>query len=393
MRTLTLIAAALMVVLAGCTLVSDGIADPEPGATVAQAPGQQAATDDLGEPTPPLDEIELPEGFTIHYYASDVPGARSMKLSPGGILYVGTRGEGNVYAVVDDTGNHRAERVVVIDSGLDMPNGVAWRDGSLYVAENSRILRYDNIDERIDDPPEPVVVYDDYPTDERHGWKFIAFGPDEKLYVPVGAPCNVCESEQIYASITRMDPDGTNMEIIAHGVRNTVGFDWHPDTGNLWFTENGRDWMGDNRPPDELNRLTEVGQHFGFPYCHGRDILDPEFGEGRSCDEFAPPEVELGPHVAALGMRFYTGEMFPGRYRGDIFIAEHGSWNRANKIGYRVMRVPMDGSEASPAEPFATGWLRGETEWGRPVDVLVMPDGSLLVSDDSKGAVYRIVYE
>ncbi|MBD3291296.1 MAG: sorbosone dehydrogenase family protein [Armatimonadia bacterium] len=396
MRTSAVLLAAFLLIAAGCAIGGDG---PEPGTTIAQAqsaPAQAAQTDapaDLPEPTPPLDEIELPDGFRIHYYASDVPRARSMALSPKGVLYVGTRKGDEVYAVLDENGDHRAERVVVIDSGLDMPNGVAWRDGALYVAENSRILRYDDIDVSIGNPPDPVVVYEDYPTDEHHGWKFIAFGPDGKLYVPVGAPCNVCEADEIYSTITRMDPDGSNMEIIAHGVRNTVGFDWHPDTGELWFTDNGRDWMGDNRPPDELNRLTEVGQHFGFPYCHGRDILDPEYGEGRSCDQFTLPQAELGPHVAALGMRFYEGEMFPEHYRGDIFIAEHGSWNRSEKIGYRVMLVEIEDGEAVSYEPFATGWLQGETAWGRPVDVQELPDGSLLVSDDAKGAIYRIVYE
>ena len=394
MKTLTLLAAALLVALAGCAVGPDGAAsaDGEPGTTTARAPADDAPAASP-VPPPPLDQIELPEGFRIHYFASDVPGARSMTLSPGGVLYVGTRRQGNVYAVIDANGDYRAERVVVIDRGLEMPNGVAWRDGSLYVAENSRILRYDGIDGRIDDPPEPVVVHDGYPTDDHHGWKFIAFGPDGRLYVPVGAPCNVCESPQIYASITRIDPDGSNREIIAHGVRNTVGFDWHPETGELWFTDNGRDRMGDNLPPDELNRLSEVGQHFGFPYCHGRDVLDPQFGAGRSCDEFTPPEAELGPHVAALGMRFYTGEMFPESYVGDIFIAEHGSWNRSEKIGYRVVLVEVENNRAISYTPFARGWLQGETAWGRPVDVQIMPDGSMLVSDDAKGAIYRIVHE
>ncbi|MGI5817183.1 MAG: PQQ-dependent sugar dehydrogenase [Armatimonadota bacterium] len=396
MRTYVLLVAATLLALSGCSDARDGaaVADGEAGATIAQVDAGGEDAPGAGQaPTPPLDQIELPEGFRIHYYASDVPGARSMALSPGGILYVGTRRDGNVYAVIDADGDHRAERVVLIDSGMNMPNGVAWRDGSLYVAEINRILRYDEIDERIDDPPDPVVVYDGYPTDRHHGWKFIAFGPDGKLYVPVGAPCNVCESAEIYASITRINPDGTGREIIAHGVRNTVGFDWHPETGELWFTDNGRDSMGDNIPPDELNRLREIGQHFGFPYCHGRDVLDPVFGEGRSCDEFTLPEVELGPHVAALGMRFYTGEMFPEEYRGDIFIAEHGSWDRTEKIGYRVTRIRMDGSEPLSYEPFAEGWLQGQSDWGRPVDVLVMPDGSMLVSDDKAGAIYRIVHE
>jgi glucose/arabinose dehydrogenase len=339
----------------------------------------------------PVDEIKLPPGFEISVYAPDVPNARSMTRGAGGTLFVGSRKAGNVYAVLDEDGDYRADRVITIAKGLRMPNGVAFRDGSLYVAEISRILRFDSIEQRLDDPPEPVVVYDDYPTDRWHGWKFIAFGPDGRLYVPVGAPCNVCErADAVYASITRMNPDGTGMEVFAHGIRNTVGFDWHPETEVLWFTDNGRDWMGDNRPPDELNRAPRPGLHFGFPHVHGKDILDPEFGEGHSPEDFALPEQELGPHVAALGMRFYTGDMFPNEYRGQIFIAEHGSWNRSVPIGYRLTTVRVEGDRATDYRVFAEGWLRGGEAWGRPVDVLVMPDGALLVSDDRSGAVYRI---
>lgn len=340
--------------------------------------------------------ITLPDGFGIDYFASDVPGARSLTRSPSGIVYVGTRREGNVYAVVDADGDQRAERVATIASGLRMPNGVAWRGGSLYVAEISRILRYDGIDDRLDDPPAPVVIRDDFPTEQAHGWKFIAFGPDGYLYVPVGVPCNICEPPApIFGTITRMAADGSSREVIARGVRNSVGFDWQPGTGTLWFTDNGRDWMGDDRPPEELNRLGGVGQHFGFPYCHGADIVDPEFGRGRSCAEFIAPARELGPHVAALGMRFYTGTMFPERRRGGIFIAEHGSWNRAVPIGYRVTFVGVEGDQATSYEIFAQGWLnaRSGQAWGRPVDVLVMPDGALLVSDDRAGAIYRVSYE
>lgn len=340
--------------------------------------------------------VTLPDGFGIDYFASDVPGARSLTRSPSGIVYVGTRREGNVYAVVDADGDQRAERVATIASGLRMPNGVAWRGGSLYVAEISRILRYDGIDDRLDDPPAPVVIRDDFPTEQAHGWKFIAFGPDGGLYVPVGMPCNVCEPPApIFGTITRMAPDGSSREVIARGVRNSVGFDWQPGTGTLWFTDNGRDRMGDDRPPDELNRLGGPGQHFGFPYCHGADILDPEFGAGHSCDEFVAPARELGPHVAALGMRFYTGTMFPERWRGGIFIAEHGSWNRSVPIGYRVTFVGVEGDQATSYEIFAQGWLnaRSGQAWGRPVDVLVMPDGALLVSDDRAGAIYRVSYE
>lgn len=342
-----------------------------------------------------LDRIDLPDGFTIEYFTEDVPNARSMALGANGTLFVGTRELDRVYAIPDAAKPAKASRVITIDSGLDMPNGVTFRDGALYVAENSRILRYDNIESRLDNPPDPVVVSDAFPRDEHHGWKFIAFGPDGLLYVPVGAPCNIClrEDNPQYASITRMKPDGSDLEVFAHGVRNTVGFDWHPVTKELWFTENGRDWLGDDFPPDELNKASEPGQHFGFPYCHGGSIPDPEFN-GRSCDEFVKPEQNLDPHVAALGMRFYTGAMFPEEYRNQIFIAEHGSWNRSAKIGYRIMLARLDETgKVVSYEPFATGWLQGEEVSGRPVDVQVMPDGSMLVSDDAAGAIYRITYK
>ena len=340
-----------------------------------------------------LSEIELPDGFTISFFAEDVTGARSLAQSPGGTVFVGTRDAGLVHALVDADGDGAADERHRIASGLNSPNGVAFRNGSLFVAEISRILRYDGIENRLDSPPQPVVVTDRLPTDPHHGWKFIRFGPDGRLYVPVGAPCNICNEADPYNSILRMAADGS-YEIVARGVRNTVGFDWHPGTRRLWFTDNGRDWLGDNSPPDELNVLTANGQHFGYPFCHGRDVSDPEYGSLRSCSEFRPPARELGPHVAALGMRFYTGTMFPERYRGQIFIAEHGSWNRTDPIGYRVMVVRLGaGGRAIGYEEFAAGWLRGGTAWGRPVDVMVRDDGSLLVSDDRRGAVYRIVHE
>ncbi len=340
-----------------------------------------------------LDRIRLPDGFEISLLTDQVPGARAMTQSPKGILYVGSRRSGNVYAVVDTDDDNVADRVTTIAQGLNAPNGVAWRDGSLYVAEIGQVLRFDGIDERLENPPEPVVVSTEFPSDTHHGWKFIRFGPDGKLYVPVGAPCNVCEKEEpIYASITRMDTDGGNHEIYAQGVRNTVGFDWHPETGELWFTDNGRDMLGDDLPPDELNRAASQGLHFGFPYCHGGDIPDPQFGEQRDCSETVPPAAKLGPHVAALGMRFYTGQSFPDEYRNQIFIAEHGSWNRSTPIGYRVTLARLDGSEVTSYEVFAEGWLQGDDAWGRPVDLLVAPDGSLLVSDDRAGAIYRIGY-
>ena len=342
-----------------------------------------------------IDKIQLPPGFRIEVFASGVKNARSLARGAKGTIFVGTRSAGNVYAVVDANGDHKADRVVTLASGLNMPNGVAFRDGALYLAEVSRVHRFDDIEARLEAPPKPVLLNDAFPTDRHHGWKFIAFGPDGWLYVPVGAPCNVCDrsgSDRRYASIMRMKPDGTGAEVYAEGVRNTVGFDWHPQTKALWFTDNGRDMLGDDRPPDELNTAPKAGLHFGFPHCHGGTISDPEFGGTRPCSDFVPPARPLGPHVAALGMRFYTGTMFPPQYRGHIFVAEHGSWNRSRKIGYRVMLVRLDGDTVASYEPFATGWLQGERAWGRPVDVLVMPDGSLLVSDDEADAIYRITY-
>ena len=340
-----------------------------------------------------IDAVTLPRGFSIAVYADNVPGARSMALSPGGTLFVGTMGEGVVYAVADAGRTVRAGVVRVIARGLTLPNGVAFRDGALYVAELSRVLRYDDIEARLDGPSPPVVVSDAFPKDRHHGWKFIAFGPDGMLYVPVGAPCNVCEPPgPRHETITRMRPDGSGLEVFARGVRNSVGFDWDPRTRELWFTDNGRDWLGDDRPPDELNHAPRPGLHFGFPYCHGRSIPDPEFGARHTCAEFTPPAIELGPHVAALGMRFYTGSMFPPEYRGQIFIAEHGSWNRSRPIGYRVTLVRLAEGRAASYEVFAEGWLRDGRAWGRPVDLLVMPDGALLLSDDHAGAIYRITY-
>ena len=339
--------------------------------------------------------IKLPPGFSIDYYAENIEGTRSMALSPNGTLFVGSRDAGKVYAVLDRNNDSKADDVRVLAEGLDMPNGVAFRNGSLYVAEVSRVLRYDNIEATLENPPAPVVVNDKFPSDRAHGWKYIKFGPDGKLYVPVGMPCNVCNKEgedERYGTIMRMEPDGSQLEIFAKGVRNTVGFAWHPETGELWFTDNGRDWLGDDIPPDELNRAPRKGMHFGFPFCHGGDIPDPEFGGLRNCSEFTPPEIKLGPHVAALGMTFYTGTMFPEEYRKQIFIAEHGSWNRKIPIGYRISLVRLENGTAVSYEPFAGGWLQGLAAWGRPVDVLVMPDGALLVSDDKNNAIYRISY-
>ena len=349
---------------------------------------------------PQLDRLTLPPGFSIEVYAPDVPNARQMALSPNGTLFVSTRRAGNVYAVLDDDGDQSADRVLTLDSGLNMPNGVAFRDGALYVAEVNRVWRYDDIEANLESPPEPVVVNDSFPSDRAHGWKFIAFGPDDRLYVPVGAPCNVCDHEAetpIYSTITSMNPDGSDLQIFAHGIRNSVGFSWHPETGELWFTNNGRDRLGDTQPADTLHHAPEPGLHFGFPFCHQGDIQDPEFNT-RPCSEFRPPARKLGPHVAALGMRFYTGGMFPSAYRNQIFIAEHGSWNRsaeAGHIGYRITVATLDGDRVTDYSIFAEGWLdtAANESWGRPVDVQVMPDGALLVTDDQVGAIYRITYD
>lgn len=276
---------------------------------------------------------------------------------------------------------------------MQLPAGVAFRDGALYVSAVDRIVRLDDIENRLANPPAPVVISNRFPTETHHGWKFIAFGPDGKLYVPVGAPCNICEPDpDRYANIMRMNRDGSELEVYARGVRNTVGFDWDPRNGELWFTDNGRDMLGDDSPPDELNHATKAGQHFGYPYCHGGTIADPEFGRKHACAEFTAPAQNLGPHVASLGMRFYTGTQFPLAYRNQIFIAEHGSWNRSSKIGYRLTLVRMEHGKAVAYEPFATGWLQGQQAWGRPADVLVATDGALLVSDDTAGAIYRISY-
>ena len=344
-----------------------------------------------GENRLPLQNLKLPPGFHVSMYADNVPHARSMVLSPNNTLFVGTR-KGSVYAVLDADRDHHAEKVVTIANGLDMPNGVAFHNGSLYVAEVNRVLRYDSVETRLSNPPKPAVVNDRFPSEHHHGWKFIRIGPDNKLYVPVGAPCNICDRGDPYASIMRMNLDGSGLEVYSRGIRNTVGFDWDPQTKELWFTDNGRDMLGDDLPPDELNHATSPGQHFGYPYCHGGTIPDPEFGGTHSCSEFVAPAMNLGPHVAALGMRFYSGTMFPAEYRNQIFIAEHGSWNRSAKIGYRISLVRVKNNRAVSYETFAQGWLQDERAWGRPVDLLVMPDGALLVSDDAAGAIYRITY-
>jgi len=337
--------------------------------------------------------IALPPGFSISVYADNVTNARSMALSPRNILFVGSRKAGNVYAVIDENRDYVADEVIIIARGLNMPNGVAFYGGDLYVAEVHRIIKFSDIENRLHNPGPPEVVFAALPDKKWHGWKFIRFGPDGKLYVPIGAPCNVCESDNpLFGTITRMNRDGSDFEIFARGVRNSVGFDWHPENSQLWFTDNGRDMLGDNLPPDELNHAPKAGLHFGFPYLHGKNVIDPEFGASKGDISITIPAQELGPHVASLGMRFYTGSQFPAEYTHQIFIAEHGSWNRSEPIGYRISVVRLENFKPAGYEVFAQGWLQKHRVLGRPVDLEIMPDGSLLVSDDYSDRIYRIVY-
>lgn len=345
---------------------------------------------------PRLADIRLPAGFHISLFAKDVDNARSLALGDKGTVFVSNRASDKVYALVDADGDGQAELKHTLISGMKTPNGIAFHNGALYVAQVDKIWRLDNIEASLTTPPKPVLVYDSLPSDSHHGWKFIAFGPDGKLYLQIGAPCNNCndaEKDARYATIDRMNPDGSGFEIFAHGVRNSVGMDWHPQTKELWFTENGRDELGDNVPPDELNVAPQPGMHFGYPFCHAGEISDPEFGKLRPCADFSKPVAKLAPHTAALGMRFYTGAMFPKQYANTIFIAEHGSWNRSEPIGYRVTTVTMDAAGTPTYTPFAEGWLKNGKAWGRPVDVLQLKDGSLLVSDDFANCVYRITHD
>ncbi|MDB5971853.1 MAG: sorbosone dehydrogenase family protein [Hydrocarboniphaga sp.] len=347
---------------------------------------------------PPV--LKLPPGFKIEIWVDGVANARAMALGEHGTLFVGSRGAGKVYALRDTNADGRPDKITVLAEGLNMPSGIAFRDGDLYVAEVQRIWKLPAIEQHLDAPPRPVAVRSDLPDKTHHGWRFIAFGPDGKLYVAIGAPCNVCELESFsrdgknlqFGSITRMDADGRNWEIVARGVRNSVGFDWDPATQKLWFTENGRDMLGDDMPSCELNVLAKPGEDFGFPYCHAGTIADPEYGRPGGCSSAKPPAALLGPHVAPLGMAFYTGSQFPAEYRGNVFVAEHGSWNRTKKNGYRVQRLRVVDGKVVGQQPFVEGWLQDEKVSGRPADVLQMPDGSLLISDDEAGRIWRVSY-
>lgn len=396
MKTLRLLLLASVLFYSGCENRSEDTSDEkQQSASGDSSPdnSQPAITNKSREL--PLDKITLPQGFKIDVFA-EVDNARSLAISPSGTVFAGNRNGDKVYAVQDSDGDFRADKKWVVASGLNSPNGVAFKDGDLYVAEISRILKFADIEKKLNNPGRPEVVADDYPTETHHGWKYIAFGPDGKLYVPVGAPCNICDrDEEIFASITRMNADGSGREIYAHGVRNTVGFTWHPESKELWFTDNGRDMMGDNIPDCELNRAPQKGMHFGYPYCHAGSVKDPEFGGKRPCSEFVAPVQKLGPHVAPLGLKFYAGNMFPEAYRNRVFIARHGSWNRSKKTGYDLTMVKIENNKSQGVETFAAGWLDDASQkaWGRPVDVLMLADGSMLVSDDTGNVIYRISYK
>ncbi len=348
-------------------------------------PSQPTALDKL-----PVNALRLPRGFKIEVYASGVANARSLRVGDKGTVFAGTSLLDKVYAIVSRDGR---PLVKVIASGLYRPNGLAYKDGTLYIAELSQISKIERIEDNLDDPAAPIVIYDDLPKEEANGWKFISIGPDNRLYVPVGLPCNNCIAPDAYGQIRRINLDGSGAEVVAQGVRNTLGFDWHPVTRDLYFTDNGRDWLSEELPNDELNRVTTLGQHFGAPYCYEGDVPDQEFGWGRSCTDFVPPVAKMGPHAAVLGLRFYTGTMFPPDYRNAIFVARHGSWNKTVKTGgdVVVVRLNPNGSVRS-VEPFLTGFIAGNNYLGRPVDVQMMRDGSLLVSDDWNGAIYRVSY-
>ena len=345
-------------------------------------------------PTPEaqLPKLTAPPGFKVEVYQSGVLDARGLRRGDKGTVFVSSLFvAGKIYALTGEPGKRVTKTIL---SGLELPNGIEFHKGSLYVATPKQITRYDNIEDNLDKPPAPVTVYDKLPGDVPHGWKFIKFGPDGKLYVPVGAPCNICEPDPAkYAQIFRINADGSDMEIVARGVRNTVGFDFHPRSKELWFTDNQRDWLSEDMPLDELNRVANPGKdHFGYPYCHSGMMTDPEFGWGKSCSDYVKPAALLGPHSAPLGMRFYTGTMFPAKYRNAIFIARHGPWNRTQKYADVSVAYVDAANKVTSVEPFLTGWVKDNTYLGRPVDVLVMADGSLLVSDDHAGAIYRISY-
>ncbi len=347
--------------------------------------------------------LELPPGFSIAPFATGVENARQMAVADSGrVIFVGTLEANKVYAVWDKDGDFKADEVKVLYKDLNHPNGVAFRDGKLYVVEVNKVSVAEGILEAIKKggPIPPLkVLTDQFPDKEHHGWKHVAFGPDGKLYIPIGAPCNVClEKDQRFASIGRLDLATLKYETIAHGVRNSVGFDWHPETGQLWFTDNGRDLLGDDRPNCELNKVSQVGEHFGFPFEYDDAIPDPQFGSKKPKGlKTTSPQWKMGPHVAPLGIKFYRGKMFPKSYQNQAFIAEHGSWNRSKKIGYRISVVQIKNGQAAHQDFFIQGWLTNvggvEKVTGRPVAFAELPDGSMLISDDYAGILHRVSFK
>jgi len=395
--TLTSLVVALTVVLALSTMVPAQQPPAAPPAWQQGRPPEMATSPLAPVPAPPqptpaaqiqVDKIKLPQGFKISVWADNMLNARQMAWGSKGTLFVGTRVAGNVYAVTEKGGKREAK---VLLKGLTQPNGLVFKDGALYVATIPALLKYENIEANLDNPPAPKEIYT-FPKEAHHNWRFLILGPDGKLYFNMGAPCNICMPPDTHANVSRMNLDGTGFEYVAVGVRNSVGADFHPVTKELYFTNHGRDWAGDDFPHDTLHHAPKKGLHFGYPYCHQGDTVDPDFGRGRSCSEFAPPLLKLGPHIAPVGTRFYSGNLFPAEYRNRLFIAQKGSWNRTQKLGYRIMTVDLKPGQPPKYEVFAEGFHQGNTVLGRPTYIEWMPDGSMLVSDDYHGAIYHVTY-
>lgn len=338
-----------------------------------------------------LEQLKVPEGFELSYFAEDVETARQLARSESGTVFSGSFSAKKVYALRDTDNDGKADKRWLLMENLRAPTGIAYRDGDLYVADINKIIRFKDIDKNLD-KPNSEVVYDQFPTDGHHGWKFLQFNKSGQLIVPVGAPCNICDADENYSKIFSLDLASQQVKVIASGVRNSVGFDFHPQTNELWFSDNGRDTMGDDIPPCEINKVSFEGEHFGYPYFHGDDIADPEFGQGKEASDFSAPVLNLGAHVAPLGIHFYRGKQFPEQYQQQLLVAEHGSWNRSEKSGYRVMLATVEDSKITNYKPVITGFMQEETTFGRPVAFLEMPDGSILISDDFAHKIYRLTY-
>ena len=381
----------------GCTDCTEEMLQNAVLYLINDANNTSTASADTPDDPFPLETLKLPAGFSIKVFADKLPGARFMAQGDDGTIFVGSKGFGNVYAVIPNKDGTGIARKLTLLSELDEPNGVAFHQGALYVAEVGRILRYDDIEDHLEQPPEPVIVKDNLPSMRWHGYKTIDVGPDNKLYVAIGMPCNTCNYRQtnpLLGTIMRMKLDGNDFEPYAIGIRNSVGFTWHPESHALWFSDNGQDLLGDNTPPDEINYAPKAHMDFGFPYVFGHNIIAPDYTTQHiNTANFTPPAFALPAHVAPLGVRFYTGQQFPKEYQNQLFVALHGSWNRSKKTGYEILMLTVEGDRIVKSQPFVTGWLQGQEAWGRPVHLLVQPDGSLLISDDFKGAIYQVTYE